>query len=778
MRSQLEIIIKIGSTDYDISNDVDVNSIKIQDRADWSFEHGSFSFESGILDKNIPPYSLVRIRDYNVITETISDSQGNSSTITYNEYVNTSYFLISSQTTRNFVRGVTIHDCSLLSLDALLECYILGSKTWTDETDSQVMLKTLDLINIKYSTYITLESYALLTNSQHDYTFGTGTSLYEVVRQVANKNNLKFSVYFDDSAWGYDIYTQNIKIMFYSLSIMPALTINNSFSYLFNLKYLQNPNDYCKYLETEASNVVDRDKEVVWKDLSLRFPNVKFEKEELQLMLPTNVESIESIEVKGSYGFTIGIDTTAIDRDWIDSHGGSNYGTTHKTYQELIDYNISYGSISNIFQYFYDKLLYRIEGIKNKNCDITDQSSYVNIIISNTVGGSTFIGDGIFDYTDRLVEQDYFNTISDSDKHKYIFYKSGSNIVDNFVARYHDDLWGYITNLVGYPFLVRENNESVTIDSNNVCRVKANIDSLSGGTPQNYLYKIKAIPITNPKIVDSKNVSPANESAYKNFTRTYQMGNSDGMKTYFDALVSDMDRQNETLGRIEAVVDIDTTTAIIPQDGQTYPSGTYLMPFANQPVSLFGNTFYIASLEHRFTSTKRYTQLNLTRTRYKIADAIGVDYQFNSILIPTQMVIDRPLYFEITNSSLYNYLYNDYQVFLRVDAQNYLAKRCAVSRDSDGAYYLYCETIDNYAFDRAIDGTIGKDVPYVAYDGKVNYISLKVYVVDSMTLSDSKLLPYVSAISGATTYYDVATNVDIYKDTRERLTFTIKVKNS
>ena len=764
MRSQLEIIIKIGSTDYDISNDVDVNSIKIQDRADWSFEHGSFSFESGILDKNIPPYSFVRIREYEVVSNTTN-------------YLRTLYFLISSQTTRNFVRGVTIHDCSLLSIDALLECYILGSKTWTDETDSFVMLKTLDLINIKYSTNITLETYALLTNAQHDYTFGTGTSLYEVVRQVANKNKMKFSVYFDDSAWSYDIYTQNIKIQFYSISTMPTLTINNSFSYLLNMKYLQNPNDYCKYLETEASNVVDRDKDVVWKDLSLRFPNVKFNDEELQLILPTNVEGINSIEVKGSYGFTIGIDTTAIDRNWIDNHGGS-FGTTHMTYQELIDANVSYGVLSNLFNYYYTEGLYRVDGIKNKNCDITDLGSYVNIIISNTVGGSTFTGTGIFDYSDRLVEQDYFKTISDSDKHKYIFYKSGSNVIDNFVARYHDDLWGYITNLVGEPFLVRENSLTITIDSNNECRIKANISSAAGSSPDDYLYKIKAIALTNPKIVDSKNVSPANESAYKNFTRTYQMGNSDGMTTYFDALVSDMDQQNETLGRIESVVEIDTTTAIIPQDGQTYPSGTYYMPFANQPVSLFGNTFYVASLEHRFTSTKRYTQLNLTRTRYKIADAIGVDYQFNSILIPTQMVIDRPLYFEITNSSLYTYLYNDYQVFLRVDAQNNLAKRCAVSKDSDGAYYLYCEAIDNYAFDRSIDGTIGKDVSYVAYDGKVQYISLTVCVVDSMTLSDSKSLPYASAISGSTTRYDVASSVNIYKDTRERITFTIKVKNS
>ena len=51
----LEIKVGIDGTVYTLCGDstetqrVDINSVKIQDRADWSFEHGSFSFESVIL---------------------------------------------------------------------------------------------------------------------------------------------------------------------------------------------------------------------------------------------------------------------------------------------------------------------------------------------------------------------------------------------------------------------------------------------------------------------------------------------------------------------------------------------------------------------------------------------------------------------------------------------------------------------------------------------------------------------------------------------------------
>ena len=279
------------------------------------------------------------------------------------------------------------------------------------------------------------------------------------------------------------------------------------------------------------------------------------------------------------------------------------------------------------------------------------------------------------------------------------------------------------------------------------------------------------------------------------------MGNSNGLPIYFDALVDDMDRQNETLGRVEAVIDLDTTNYVIPVAGEVYPSNTLLMPIANQEVNLYGTTYYISSLEHRFTVSKRYTQLNLSKTRYKISDAIGVDYQYNSVAIPVSNYVDRPIYVEAPNttaiSELYNYVDSGLQVFMRLityqkDTNSYyiagLAKRCSVIKDKQDNIYLYVEALDNYSFDkkREVSGTsiISADAPYglttagqSGYKSYVGSIRIDIKVVNSLSKSDSELLPSDSAISGAALSYNIVSNFKVYKDRRERLTFTIKLKN-
>ena len=341
-------------------------------------------------------------------------------------------------------------------------------------------------------------------------------------------------------------------------------------------------------------------------------------------------------------------------------------------------------------------------------------------------------------------------------------------------ASYRNDLWGLITGqmqnnfLSQYPDGIRE-----AFDSSDVFNMyfKSQVNN-----SKNLRFNIEAVPITNPILIDAKNSVEPNEAAYKPFGRSYQMGDSNGMPIYFDALCEDMDRQNETLGRIEAVVELDTTDFTI-ETGST--TGFSFIPRPNDKVRLFGVDYYVSSLIHTYTSTRKITQLNLSKTPYKIADVIGVDYQFNSVKIPTQNVIDRPLYYEITNSNLYNYLANyNYQYFARLITTVDLAKRVVISKDSSDNYYLYFEAIDNYSFDKGIENSdVVTDVAYSNSEGKITRLSLQIYVVNSLAYNDSMKLPDASAITGASTYFVVATNKYVYKDTRERLTFTIKVKN-
>ena len=118
-----------GTTIYNVSNDVIIDSIELGKRADYSFEVGSFKMFTSQITKNIPPYSFCRITD--------------------NNYVSTDY-LISSEATAYFTNGKWMHDCKLLSLEAIMECYILGAKTFSladSPNDNVVFTKLKALIN-------------------------------------------------------------------------------------------------------------------------------------------------------------------------------------------------------------------------------------------------------------------------------------------------------------------------------------------------------------------------------------------------------------------------------------------------------------------------------------------------------------------------------------------------------------------------------------------------------------------------------------------------------
>ena len=69
----------------------------------------------------------------------------------------------------------------------------------------------------------------------------------------------------------------------------------------------QDSNNYCMFLETEASNVVDRDSVVEWKDLTCRTTDVRLSADSALIMLPTSVESITKFEVKGTMDATVTI---------------------------------------------------------------------------------------------------------------------------------------------------------------------------------------------------------------------------------------------------------------------------------------------------------------------------------------------------------------------------------------------------------------------------------------------------------------------------------------
>ncbi len=783
----LEIKVGINGTEYTLCGDsvvnqlVDINSIKIQDRADWSFSRGQFKFLHPTLSEPIAPYSLC----------SISTLETDDPDEVYPR--DTEIFVVTSQVTRNFSANKYIHNCELMSLESLLECFILGTKAYTQNSLKQIMDRTCALLNQKYGITFT---HNINSNLIVDMSFGTGTTLFDICKAVAEKMDYKFKVSVPS------LTSYNLTIYFYNPASQVPLTINDSLRTLMGYYKSQDSNNYCMFLETEASNVVDRDSVVEWKDLTCRTTDVRLSADSALIMLPTSVESITKFEVKGTMDVVVTLNmpnvlTLNFISQFDDYYGDESGMSASATYQELIDTNTAYGGHDNIFQYLYDSLLHNVDGILSAVFPFYIPNGYIVADPST----HTFTNNNFsVDFSDKIVEKSDFDTIVDSQKSKFVFYESGTNVIQNLNNRYRDDFWGMITFQRQGNFLEEAvKTDRVDIDYNNFCKVEKT--AADGYNPLSYSYNISAIPYTNPKIIDYKNASDENETNYKPFGRSYQMGNSNGLPIYFDALVDDMDRQNETLGRVEAVIDLDTTNYVIPVAGEVYPSNTLLMPIANQEVNLYGATYYISSLEHRFTVSKRYTQLNLSKTRYKISDAIGVDYQYNSVAIPVSNYVDRPIYVEAPNttaiSELYNYVDSGLQVFMRLityqkDTNSYyiagLAKRCSVIKDKQDNIYLYVEALDNYSFDkkREVSGTsiISADAPYglttagqSGYKSYVGSIRIDIKVVNSLSKSDSELLPSDSAISGAALSYNIVSNFKVYKDRRERLTFTIKLKN-
>lgn len=781
----MNISIKIDNTNnkIDVSSEVDINTIQLGERSDFSFERGGFTLITSQITHNIPPYSLCKI-----------DSD---------------IYCIYSEAQKNLVTGKWIHTCHLLALESLLECYILGSKAYRNlgrtSRDSDIMSKTLSLINRKY--YDNVEIFQFYDDTQetllyigHEYTFGTGTTLYEVVRQIAVRNNLQFRLEFSSyHSITWDTLFSNLKylIRFYDPTTAPTLAIPSNSPILMNVSYSQDSNNYCKRLETEARNVVDRDKDAYFTNLTPRTSNgIAINDDTAEIILPTAVEGITKFEVIGATEFKT---TWNLPNDVIRQALGVEVGVNanrYCLYQDLINANVSYGTITNVFEYIYDNLL------KGHIPDSIIFPSYAfNVYLEygtySSSGGVTYIDSKMIfytgiaatesypittdDYTDRILEEAEWLSLNPQDQPKYVAYKKGTNNIYNMNASYKDDFWGNILGYTTKNFLYETTHEfRCDLDSTYYAELT---EHKTNTYPTQNSYNVQCVPITNPIVVDTKNqATMLNESSQKNYGRSYQMGDNNNLPIYLDAMIYDMDKQNETLGLIEASVDIDFTSLVT-------------IPTANSEITLFGETFYVYSLSKRFTTTKKFMTLNLSRNRYKICDAIGVDYQFNSTKFPLENIVDRPIYMSVTDNNLYTALTttND-AAYVKIQFYDYqpleintLVKRLAVQIVGDSCY-CYVETLDNIVFDTKAVPTNGvyacDNMPYVDDNGECEYIRVEIFTTKSvMSVADSYKLPDTSALANITienqTYVTPQNTLNsIYKDVAERLTFTIEVKKS
>ena len=776
-----------GTTIYNVSNDVIIDSIELGKRADYSFEVGSFKMFTSQITKNIPPYSFCRITD--------------------NNYVSTDY-LISSEATAYFTNGKWMHDCKLLSLEAIMECYILGAKTFSladSPNDRQVLVKTLALINQQYGIgkfRITSTIDTFLQSYSNEYTFPDGTSLYEVVKSIANKNNLRFELVLNSFGYGENSYFY----VYFAENTTNQYTITNS--KLVSFKLMQETNDYCKYLQCASADVVDRANPTTFRNLTVRASNgVAINDDNSEIILPTRVEGITKFVVNGYFAFwNMKAKSPYWDRAYVEANQDGSSSTEIWTVAHTLYYWRTNSALTG-WQKLYDLWLkdldmdnasFRVKYITDVNSIYYGQTwAYV----CNSNDDESERGEAYHDYlkmdmTPYILTKEEFDALDVEKQPKYLFYSSGNNVIQNLNGKYKDDFWHNILSISEYGMFDARceysNQDSYTETIEDVERtfsIKYNYCLSQGGWntthPLDYSFDVECVPITNPMIVDTKNTTPINETSFKAMTRTYQMGDSNGLLTDFKALTNDIDKQNDTLGDVEAILELDAD-AYYDDEGNDeiyYPDPNHQITFDYKNTSY---TFYISSMATRYTNNRKTYQLNLSRAPYKIADAIGVDYQFNPTWLPLDNIIERGLYYEVSYNNFENTFVNK-DMFLELDILelNYKLYLKPAIMKNNGYWICYFEAIDNIVIGMSTNDTSDSsvksinNVKYVDNNGAFTDCTLKLVSSDStMPREESLKLPLIETNRIFQHIQTIATDVIVYKDSREKLTFTIKVNDS
>lgn len=751
-----------GTTIYNVSNDVIIDSIELGKRADYSFEVGSFKMFTNQITKNIPPYSFCRITDDHVSTD----------------------YLISSEATAYFTNGKWMHDCKLLSLEAIMECYILGAKTFSladSPNDNVVFTKLKALINQSAGmTKFTADSSTstLLGTFSNEYTFPDGTSFYEVIKTIANKNNLKFELVLNSFGYGensyfYINYYQNTNYEFELVE--PKLV---------SFKLMQDSNNYCKYLQCASADVVDRANPTTFNNLTVRATNgVAISEDTAVFLLPTRVEAITKFELNGSFGvYNLVIHCSGFTKQYVDDHQDPNQAPGITIAKTLYNWRTASETESIYWQQLYNKWL------KDLNMDnsyfVVEYDSNNNVWVSPTTSSHTF--NGKKDMTDYIVEKNALDSIDVAEQPKYVVYESGGNTIFNLKATYKDTFWGWILGTARTGMFESITMYNFTDDFTTTWEVEfsqpivTNYDiSYTFNNETNVMdasVNVECVPITDPMIVDTKNTTPINETSFKAMTRTYQMGNSNGLLVDFKALSNDIDKQNDTLGDVEAILELDADVYYEDEgnDELYYPEPNHQITFDYKNTSF---TFYISSMATRYTNNRKTYQLNLSRTPYKIADAIGVDYQFNPTWLPLDNIIERALYFEVR--TLYpSSIINSKTLLINLTINNKVySLRPAILKRSDSSYILYAEAQDNVVLGVASEyfDTNYYQIKNVTYgDENASFVNMSVDIAygGNLSVSSSRNLP--NGITSLNTL-NVVTDTTIYKDSREKLTFTIKV---
>ena len=724
-----ELILNKDET-IDITNDIINNSFVEIARCDEVFGSGTLDFENKTINKNIPPYTLLHISDD-----------------TYNKY-----WCASSEATLNMISQTYFHHCELLDATCLLSRFVVGSKafsvTGTNKLDKDKVNILIELMNQKYDVVLSCANEDLLYEEK-EFVFGAGTTLYDCLVEIAKQyNRLPFvvEVWFDANN------KLNIAFEFRSL-------ISNTYKWVANrvlsLTQTQNSDNYCYYLESEATNVIDRTNMVKVDNLVLKADSVKVDEDNAKIELPTKAEQVLEFGITNIPASLV----IAFAVKEAKGTGMKTYGEWAKLYPDL---NTIYDEI--ISKYVSDKdLVYNNTAYKYEMLYVAEENQYLLYLYNNIY--ETKMRQSLTKY---LLAKEKWDLLTDDKKPRYAYYQTGTNIIDGINNYYKTDLWNEIIGSSVKSFMkdfdidvqnkyVGEKYGEVTID---VFKLELINESPYNNIFNNIFYA-EYIPITNPFLVDKKSSLPTNEEDWKPYALTY---NKSSNYIDLDKIVNSMQMENNSIGREELIL--------------TYDMLGTTMPRVSQMLNIDDINWYIKSMQTTFGTHSVTSIINLVRNCNKKADVIGLNTQYNTTKNPFENIIERPIFCEsndaitLTNGNCY--------LMLNRSGLSSIYKPVTLMQQGN-VVYAYCEALDFYSFDKKVEHVSGsiytqKDVKYVNDYNELESTTISlVELLDDLrgNATDGVGLPYYTGAKNVL----FSKTLKIYKDAREKLTFTIKLNN-
>lgn len=745
----------LDGVETDITSYVLTNQIEIQDRCDEAFAMGSFeAVMPSTYSYNIPPYTPL--------------------------FINGEFFVCKSTCSTLPTGDKVLHTFEVMEGTAMLSCFIVGTKSFSttgwNKFDRKKIEILLTLMTYKYNYNFNFSSLEFYDQIQYD--FGAGSTLFDCLTEIGTHYNKRVRV------TNFDVASKTISLEFVKLDAGTSYTNDQVMSRTF----AQDTDTYGYYLESEASNVVDRTTLTHVNGLTCRAADSLLNADTAILKLPSKAEQITDFGLM--FKDTKMLGTIKVPSSYITRFGLNDTYYQYRILCHTVTYTKTDGTTGHLFQDLWDNVFSQW---------FSDENNFMARAWLSS-GDGTFImqnftyedqdvedipyGTGRYSMQYLLLEKSEWDLLTAAEQTEYAVYTSGGNTIENLNATYKDDIWDILIHTTRYPFLDHIGAYVTYADAIDTIKYKM-YPVTSSNNPLAYQYYVDYYAIVDPVFINEKSETPLNESAFKAFGRSY---NANAGYIDYDKIIDSMAITNNSIGRTELTLELDCTGKKVP--------------FARQTITYNSVTWYISSVVTTYYNSHKTCVINCVRNYNKKAEAIGVETQFNKTNNPLANIVTRPVHIKCEKREAFGFGTNySYYVKLRFEDKNhytianvyngtgyiYLWKRC-VCMETSNKVLFYCEMEDQYCADtlRKASNSSNYEImecKYVDSNNECMGVEATIYATytddpSSETLddqiADSYLLPLEMSLT--TLQVTVTTNVTIYKDARERLTFTFEME--